>query len=341
MRGIENTPDALAEVLGLFALGDVVHRSGHGGRRTIPVAGDLSLLMDDPHLAVRLNDPVLDVVARAFLDRAADRLAHSAAVVGMDRLQEGVVGGRGGLRLLPEHAVDLVGPVQLAGQNVPVPVADLGDALRRVQIGDGFVQALVQIVVHAVNEQGAEQDQDQGDGAADGGGLDERGADLAHGYLRHHAEIQGGDRLIGGQNFRAAAIPGYHGAGPAGERALHRGVAIAPLSVIQEVFEVIAAATREMELAGIAQRPVVLVSLLYLADGGAGGALVVVVPAEPGIEPGHRLDQTHLGSHDLREAEPFGVEGGVVEQPGRDAGPDQRHRRHDGDQPQQIASAEP
>ena len=49
------------------------------------------------------------------------------------------VGGSELARRQPEDAVSLVGPVQIVGDDVPVPIADVGDALRLGQ--PGFARA--------------------------------------------------------------------------------------------------------------------------------------------------------------------------------------------------------
>src|SRR6185369_1734838 len=75
-----------ALLLGLAQLGDVLHHAELARRLPRLVPGHVALAVDDAHRAVRANDPVLAVVARAAAHRDRRSLRRSRPVVGMDQV---------------------------------------------------------------------------------------------------------------------------------------------------------------------------------------------------------------------------------------------------------------
>ena len=93
------------------------------------VADDLGGLVDDAHGAVRPDDPVLGVDRRLGCQLRGRRRRGQVPIVRVDEAQEGVQrsGERPGLDA--HDPAGLVGPPQVAGRDVPLPAADVGDPL--------------------------------------------------------------------------------------------------------------------------------------------------------------------------------------------------------------------
>ncbi len=76
-----------------------------------------------------LIPPLRDPLVCVFVERLARRLVDNFSVVGMDALEEGLVGVRKLLRRDGEEIMHLVGPTDITGLEVPLPVAEVGDSL--------------------------------------------------------------------------------------------------------------------------------------------------------------------------------------------------------------------
>ena len=120
---------------GLPPLGDVLDRPAHVDRTAFVVEAHLRLLVDDPLLAVRTDDPVIDAVGLALLERQADLFAHPLPVVGVDQREEGIriaaERGRGDA----EDPVDRPRPPENPGFDRPVPSAETILTARGVAAG--------------------------------------------------------------------------------------------------------------------------------------------------------------------------------------------------------------
>ncbi len=91
------------------------------------------MLVDVADAAVGVDDPMAEVVGdRRIGDGGVDRVDDRLPVAGMDGVEELFVGREKRLRLGPEDTIDLVTPFDGAGQDVPVPTADMGHRLRGV-----------------------------------------------------------------------------------------------------------------------------------------------------------------------------------------------------------------
>ena len=76
-----------------------------------------------------LNPPLRDPQVCVFVERLARRLLDNFPVIGMDALEEGLAGARKLLRRDAEEIMHLVGPTDITGLEVPLPVAEVGDSL--------------------------------------------------------------------------------------------------------------------------------------------------------------------------------------------------------------------
>ena len=73
---------------------------------------------------------MFDVVRQFVRDRFGIGIGHPLAVIGVNQLQECLVGGAEFFRVEFEDMEDFVGPAQRVVDQVEIPVADMGDALR-------------------------------------------------------------------------------------------------------------------------------------------------------------------------------------------------------------------
>ena len=93
------------------------------------VARHLGFLVHDARRAVRPDDAEVEAERRAVLDRPARGRLDARAVVRVHGPDEPLRRGCELLRFMPEDAKGFVGPGQASGGEVPVPVAEMGDAL--------------------------------------------------------------------------------------------------------------------------------------------------------------------------------------------------------------------
>ena len=83
--------------------------------------------------AVQLHDTMLDVVIATSREHPTDSLGDPGAILGMDMLEEGVVGAAERARSHAVERLDGRGPAHLAGDEVPVPYAHASRDERRRQ----------------------------------------------------------------------------------------------------------------------------------------------------------------------------------------------------------------
>ena len=126
---IEQPGEPRLLLLELHPLSDVLRRAGVPDRAAGRVANDDTDLVEDPHGAVRPDDPVLGFTGGAPREclRAGGRL-H--AVVGVDECEVRFERPRERAWLDPEDPARLVGPAERACRDVPFPAPDVGDSLR-------------------------------------------------------------------------------------------------------------------------------------------------------------------------------------------------------------------
>ena len=83
----------------------------------------------DPLRPVRKGDAVFDTVMGAATDRFADGALHPVSIRIVDAIEKRLVAHLEIISGPPEDPIDLVGPLQFIGLDVPLPVAHMGDAL--------------------------------------------------------------------------------------------------------------------------------------------------------------------------------------------------------------------
>ncbi len=115
-------------VLGVDALGDVQARSDQADRRTARVSDDLGRLVDDADGPVGPHDPILGFERRLGGQPDGCR-GGEVPIVGVDEAEEGVEGSGERSRRDAHDPARLVAPPQLAGDEVPLPAADVRDPL--------------------------------------------------------------------------------------------------------------------------------------------------------------------------------------------------------------------
>src|SRR5918998_5288737 len=126
-----------------FALRDVVDGSDHLQGLALVIADDLGPAVDHPYLSIRPDYPVLEVVGLVLAERAVDLLPEQLPVIGVDHLREPLEAWNELPRLEAVDAEDLVRPPHLAGPCLPLPVAEVGHALRLRQAGLAPAQSLL------------------------------------------------------------------------------------------------------------------------------------------------------------------------------------------------------
>src|SRR5207253_5973018 len=115
--------------LGAALLGDVLSGSDELGRLAIVADHDLSVRLDHALLAIRPYDPVPVPERLALRERCLYDLVDTRPLVRMHVLEEAVVAWPPSLRIEAEDPVELLGPRDLAGGEIPFPAADVGELL--------------------------------------------------------------------------------------------------------------------------------------------------------------------------------------------------------------------
>ena len=91
--------------------------------------------MDHPQLAVGADDAVVEAPGPALGHGRLDDAPDASAVVGVDLVQVGPVGPRLVVGPHPVDAIELVGPGDAVGGDLPLPRAHPGDLLGLGQLG--------------------------------------------------------------------------------------------------------------------------------------------------------------------------------------------------------------
>ena len=141
-RAVKHLAGHLQLVLGLLALGGVLHRADHAQGLSLLVVGHLADLVHYALASIGADDAVFDVVGLALVNGLVDGLLHKLPVIGMHSIQEVFIGSLELLRRYSEDAVILLRPTQLAAGDIPVPVAHVGNLLGPGQAGLAFAQLL-------------------------------------------------------------------------------------------------------------------------------------------------------------------------------------------------------
>ena len=114
---------------GLFdalAVGHVLNDAEHAHRLAVLIAHDVARFQDPADGPIGPDDAMLDLVLGVKLDAGVDGIDHTLAVLGVDAFEKRLVGGPELAALKAEQGLDLVGPMEIAGEDVPVPTADVG-----------------------------------------------------------------------------------------------------------------------------------------------------------------------------------------------------------------------
>ena len=142
--------------LGLLAFRDVVGRAEHAQRPARIVVRGISALIHIADLAIGTQQAVLDLagILAAGAHGAFHCATHGLPIVRMYRLQEVLHRRLHGSRLVAEHAVFLVRPGQFPGDQVQVPVAEIGHSLGPGQ--EGFAHAQRLFGAHTLGDVGGD-----------------------------------------------------------------------------------------------------------------------------------------------------------------------------------------
>ena len=122
-------------VLDAPALRDVLGRAAHDRRAALVVEHDLAARVDHPRLLVGPDDPVVQRPAAALGHGRLDDPGHAGAVVLVDLVEVAAVGAGQAVRPHPVDPVELVGPHDVVGGQVPLPAAEPGDLLGLGELG--------------------------------------------------------------------------------------------------------------------------------------------------------------------------------------------------------------
>ncbi len=136
--------ELLALCLGFLLLGDVLRRPDQARRAAIGVTMDPRRTTDVPHAAVRPNDAMLDGVRKVGVQGSIDGVVEGLAVVRVNQSAISLVSRVERPPIDPEYVVQFVGPDDAIGHDVPLPAADLRDALRLPKAGIASLYGLEQ-----------------------------------------------------------------------------------------------------------------------------------------------------------------------------------------------------
>ena len=103
--------------------------------RALVVEHDLAARVDHPRLLVGPDDPVVQRPAAALGHGRLDDPGHAGAVVLVDLVEVAAVGAGQAVRPHPVDPVELVGPHDVVGGQVPLPAAEPGDLLGLGELG--------------------------------------------------------------------------------------------------------------------------------------------------------------------------------------------------------------
>ena len=143
-------------VLRPLALGDVLDRADSPHRATVRVELDLRPLPHPFQLAAN-DDAVLDII-RASAQGAGPRLANALPVLGVHRIEEGLV-GQGRAVGDSEDAKHFIGPGESIAGDVQMPAPEVRDLLRSVQVGLAFAQRFLGLLARGdVTRRGEDSD---------------------------------------------------------------------------------------------------------------------------------------------------------------------------------------
>ncbi len=143
VRVCDDGAKASVLLLGAPVLRDVLARAGHAERGALIVKDDRSLSVQDQHLAVRTDDPMVELERLPARVGARDGLLHGGAVLGMNPLEEALVARLELVRGAPVQAVELIRPGHLVRRDVPFPGPEAGDLLRPDEAGLAAAQRLL------------------------------------------------------------------------------------------------------------------------------------------------------------------------------------------------------
>ena len=116
--------------LDLLAVRDVLRRPEHADGGAVLVENHLGLFMDGTLRSVREDDAEVEAVRTHVAQSLHHGARHRVLVGGVHALQLRVARRRPVSRVDPEQTVHLLRPVQLAGFQVPLPVAEPRESLR-------------------------------------------------------------------------------------------------------------------------------------------------------------------------------------------------------------------
>ena len=128
---------------GRFQFGYVVNGADEAHERSRFVPDRLGTLVHDADLAVGPEDAIFDIERHAGVLGAGIRLRDPSSVVGMNALQGLGMGPGGAARLESKDAPAFFRPRNLAGVEIELPAADMGNALRLDQLIVSLAQPLV------------------------------------------------------------------------------------------------------------------------------------------------------------------------------------------------------
>ena len=132
------------------ALGNVLDRAENAARSARCVDRDIALTVNDAHIAIWPDHPVLYVVGRAATQRLRQCRSDSLIILRMDQFLMSRKGYRAFLRRQPEDAVGFFGAANVIFVEVTIPVTDMRHALGFFEFG----LALPQVFKHQQTGQG-------------------------------------------------------------------------------------------------------------------------------------------------------------------------------------------
>ena len=206
-------------VLDAVVLGDVLTGAVHHRRAPVLVEHDLAARVDHAQVAVGAHDPVVEAPRPALGERRLDHPPDAGAVVGMDLVEVGPVGAGHAVGCHAVDAVELVGPGDAIGGDLPLPRPHPRDLLGLGQLGLvggqvrlrlvalGHVEHLADVVLglgpRVAHEREADQRHHRAPAAVAHGRLElQRGRRLAQGLgharvVDHVGEALGQQLLLG------------------------------------------------------------------------------------------------------------------------------------------------
>ena len=127
--GLEEPLGAQQGPLRPLVIGDILDHTQHTDRPAMLIPYHSASFRDPANAAIRPDNAMLDRIVHFPLQAGVDRVHHPLAILGMDALEKGIIGCPELTTSEAKHGLDLIGPMEVTGADVPIPTSNVGGPL--------------------------------------------------------------------------------------------------------------------------------------------------------------------------------------------------------------------